>query len=224
MKKELSIKLKKEHIAAAGLEAIFPDDILNSIDLCIFEPNEYICHAGDQIEFFHIIINGRCKVIPSSEAGKEILLSYLEPISFCGDIELFNGCQALHCVKAAGKVVTIAIRRKVFFSEMMNRTPFLKMLCKYFAAKIYMSSQKHSSNMLYPIKNRLNSILLKAADEQKSNVIYIKISEAAQQLGVSTRHVRRVLSSYEERNIVQRCNNKLVLLDIETLKLESSNF
>jgi len=224
MKKEPSNKIKKQYISAAGLESVFPDDTLDLIDLCYFDANEYMCLAGDDIEVFHIIIKGRCKVMPSSETGKEILLSYLEPISLCGDIELFNNCPALHCVKADNKVAAIAIRRKIFFDEMMNRPPFLKMVCKYFAFKIYMSSQKHSSNMLYPIKNRLNRLLLKAAEEQQSTTVRLNISESARQLGVSTRHIRRVLSSYEEKNIIRRRDSKIDLLDLEALQSESSHF
>lgn len=224
MRVEQSAELKKKYVTAVGLEAAFPETDFSEFDLHIFRAGEYLCRAGDYIEFFHVIVEGKCKVIPSAETGKEVLLTYMEPIAFHGDIELFNECQALHSVKAASKVVTIAITRKLFFGEKMNQIPFLQMLCKYFATKIYNSSHQSSRNMLYPTRNRLNRIFLETAAEQGANILQIKPFELALQLGVTTRHLRRIMGEYEEKGLICRSDGKITLLDIKALQSESTYF
>lgn len=224
MRKEQSVELKKKYITALRLDDAFPDEVLPLTELHVFDKGEYVCRSGERIEYFHIIMDGTCKVIPTSETGKEVLLSYLEPMGFIGDIELFNECEALHSVLAATQVVAIAISRKVFFNEMMCSPPFLQMLCRNFATKIYVSSQQHSSNMLYSIKNRLSRFLLTAVEEQQTDAVRIKRSEVAQLLGISGRHLRRVLSSYEKDGIIQRKGERIIILDLAVLREQSSCF
>lgn len=222
MRIESCAKLKKQYIHAVGLETIFLEEIFDKFDLHLFEAGEYLCHAGAHVEFFHIIIEGKCKVLPSSEEGKEVLLTYLKPVAICGDIELFNECEALHSVKAVEKVVAVAIPRRVFFDAMMKQPPFLQMLCRNFANKIYETSSNSSSNLLYSTKSRLSRCLLEEAQEQGSNTIQVKTSELAQHLGITARHVRRVMTSYEEDKVIKRHEGKVILLDIETLQYDSS--
>ena len=60
------------------------------MELLRFAPGEFLCRAGAPMEQLHIIVDGRCKVMPLSEDGKTVVLSYLEPTDLNGDIELYN--------------------------------------------------------------------------------------------------------------------------------------
>lgn len=214
---DYSMEAKRQYVRQHHLQDAFPEESLAITELHRFNKGEYLCQAGERIEFFHIVMEGRCHVLPSSESGKEFLMDYLEPLGLNGDIELFNECEALHSVRASTPVAALAISRKVFFGEMMQSPEFLKMLCKNFANKVYSISMRHSSNMLYSIKHRLNRILLDAANSQDSDIISIKMADIAQTLGISARHLRRVLVSYEEKNILRRHSHTIQIINLDAL-------
>ncbi|MGI6578780.1 MAG: Crp/Fnr family transcriptional regulator [Saccharofermentanales bacterium] len=213
-----SLELKRKYCVKNGLEDVFSEELLSSVNLHRFAEHEYICHKGQAIDYFHIILEGRCSVIPFSESGKQFIMSYIGPVSFIGDIEFFIGCDALHSVKAKTNVITLAITREIFFGKALNSVPFLQLICKSLAEKVYSSSLSHSSNMLFPINSRLSSLLLELSKDQQSSAIVLNMNETALLLGISTRHLRRVIKSFEDEGIIRRESRRVVILNEQALR------
>ncbi|MDR2909605.1 MAG: cyclic nucleotide-binding domain-containing protein [Oscillospiraceae bacterium] len=225
MKIDTTKKALKSYIKKYKLEDAFPDELLFQIELHHYEKGEYVCRAGERIEHFSIQVEGRCHVQPKSEDGKIVVLSYHEPMSLNGDIELFQECPALHSVYAATPVIVIAISRKVFFNEMMQIPAFLQLLCKSYAAKLYSSSRKHSSAMLYPVKNRLGRLLLELSDQSAaSGKITPDIDGISQYLGITQRHLRRVLGEYKNDGLIAHKGSSLIIKDKALLEEQSSHY
>ncbi|MFV0394086.1 MAG: Crp/Fnr family transcriptional regulator [Coprobacillaceae bacterium] len=185
----------KQYLEKYQLHTLLP--FIKEIFLRQYSPGEYLCHAGEVIESFSIIVEGKCKVIPYSEDGKVILLDYLEPVSFNGDIELLNDCEALYNVRAIQPTTVIVIPRDVFFRIVMEDRVFLKMMCEKFAKKLYSSSTNYSQKMLYSVKQRLCKYLVEQIVKQETSSIRFKGKEVSQKLGISERHLRRVLNEME---------------------------
>jgi len=200
-----------------NLEGIIPDKALPHVELRQYSAGEFLCHAGDPADYLWLIVEGRCKVIPASEDGKTVVLSYLDPVGLNGDIELFNNCAFLHSVQADDRVTAITIPSATFFSDMMQCLPFLQLLCRRFASKIYQSSQKHSSAMLYHIKNRLARYIVKLVEISNNPVITLRTEEAAQYLGITARHLRRVLGDFESEGLLHRTGTKITIDDMSKI-------
>jgi CRP-like cAMP-binding protein len=99
---------------------------------------------------------------------------------------------------------------------------FLQLLCKTLAAKIYMSSQKHSSAMLYPIRTRLAHYIISQTEAMGSLAIILNTNETAQYLGITSRHMRRVLANLESEGLIHRCGYKITIKDINKIREWSS--
>lgn len=189
---------------------------LNEIFLRKYKIGEYLCHAGEEIESFSIIVEGKCEVIPNSKDGKVIILDYLKPVSFNGDIELLNECEALYNVNVVEPTVVIVIPRSVFFRMVMEDRIFLKIMCEKFAKKLYSSSKNYSQKMLYPVKQRIRKFLVEQTQIQRTLNIKYKSRELAQKLGITERHLRRILNEIEEEGMIIRnhgvikCNEKVL--------------
>jgi len=206
-----------EYIARYQLEQAIPPQARPLVELLRFAPGEFLCRAGAPMEHLHIIVDGRCKVVPLSEDGKTVVLSYLEPTDLNGDIELYNNAPSIHSVCARNHVAVIAIHRSVLFSVMMENNAFLQMLCKSFAVKLYRSSQEHSSTMLYSIRSRVARYLVDQMTAQSAAEIRMKMDELAQYLGITSRHLRRVLSDLEEKGAIKRSYGTITVLDLTAL-------
>ena len=210
----------KRYIQDMGLEQAFPDHVFPLIELHYYDKGECLCRTGDTIGYFHIIVFGKCRVTSASEDGKEVLINYLSKMSLNGDIELLSECEAMSSVYADTAVTVLAVERNVFLREMMQIPGFLQVVCKSLAVMLTDSTHWHSSNMLYPIRVRLSRLLLSTA-KQQGDTFRIKLVEVAQLLGVSTHHLRRMLTTYEEQHVIRRARNLITLLDKDALRQES---
>jgi len=206
-----------EYIARYHLGQAIPAPVRPMVELLRFAPGEFLCRAGAPMEQLHIIVDGRCKVVPLSEDGKTVVLSYLGPTDLNGDIELYNNAPSIHSVCALNHVAAIAIARSVLFTVMMENNAFLQMLCKSFAGKLYRSSQEHSSTMLYSIRSRIARCLVDQMAIQSSGELRMKMDELAQYLGITSRHLRRVLSDLEEKGIIKRSYGTISIQNSVTL-------
>lgn len=211
----------REAVVALGLEDALPERARPLMELRQYRPGEALAVAGQPIHSFSILVRGRCRVESSSQEGRQAVLGYLAPPAVNGDIELLCSCPSLHGVRAVGPVTVIAIPRAVFLGQMMNHLPFVQMLCRGFAAKLYDTSSKHSSDMLYPVKSRLAHYML-GRMPPKGHTLPLKTGETAQYLGISTRHLRRVLAGMEEEGLVRREDGVVTVLDPEALGKEAA--
>lgn len=213
MRKEKSTVMMEGYLKACGLERIFPNEVLPKLELLLFEPGEFINQSGEQANYFCICLSGKMKVIPSSEGGKIVLLDYIKPLDFLGDIELFCQCENLHSVTALTPCVVLAIPKSVFEREMMENVAFLRFVCERLAGKLHQSSKNYSRSMLYPVKSRFCYYLLQLSEEAEADIFPVKMIEAAQYLGITDRHLRRILGELEAEGMLVQHASIITILD-----------
>lgn len=213
MRKEKSTVMMEACLLKCGLERIFPSALLPKLELHLYEPEEFINLSGEPAHYFCICLQGKMKVVPSSEGGKIVLLDYIKPLDFLGDIELFCQCENLHSVKALCPCVVLAIPKVVFEQEMMENVAFLRFVCERLAGKLHHSSKNYSRSMLYPVKSRFCYYLLQLSEETESDIIPVKMIEAAQYLGITDRHLRRILGELESEEMLVQHASIVTILD-----------
>ncbi|AKG33601.1 Crp/Fnr family transcriptional regulator [Paenibacillus durus] len=221
MRIETSKKLIQEYLQHFQIEDMFPQSVLTHLELHFYEAREYVTIVDESPEFFRICMDGKMKIIPSSEEGRVVLLDYLYPLSLIGDIELFCHCKNLHSVMAVTPTVTLSIPKQIFYKEMM-RDQFLLFLCENLSKKLYVSSMNYSRAMLYSVKSRFCHYILQLSDEIEYNTISLKIGETAQYLGITERHLHRIIKEYEKKGIIKQIYQRVSILNRNLLEIESS--
>lgn len=222
MRKEKSTVLMEDYLQQCGLDQIFPAAVLPKLELHLFEPGEFINLSGEPAQYFSICLKGKMKVIPSSEGGKIVLLDYIKPLDFLGDIELFCQRENLHSVTALSPCVVLAIPKSVFEREMMENVAFLRFVCRRLAGKLHQSSKNYSRSMLYPVKSRFCYYLLQLSEETESDIFPVKMIEAAQYLGITDRHLRRILSELEAEGMLVQNASIITILDRKKVEVAAS--
>jgi len=200
------------------LTEALPKKIWPQIELQRFESGDYLCTVGEQLEYFYIIVFGRCKVSHLSEDGKIIVVSYLDPGELSGDIELLTESIALHDVCAIRRVEAIAISLDTFYTVLMENIAFLQMVCGRLAKKLYQTSQENSRTKLYSVKTRVVRYIIEQSDNQRCEKLQLDIKEASQFLGTTERHFRRILNELILDGVIEKTQGKIVLLDKPSLE------
>lgn len=206
-----------KHINEYELHEIISDKYVQYAQLHIFYPQEIILIEEEKSKYFYIMVEGEAKVAPSSENGKIALLDYIGSMDLLGDIEYFLDEPNYHNVIALTKCILLAIPFVNIEKHFNDNLDFYKFVSRSLAGKIKNSSVSYSRTLLYPVKNRLAKYLYDIAEYTQSNRVKLKFNQTAQYFGITPRHFRRILSSFENNNIIKRHNTDIEIIDMPAL-------
>ncbi len=191
---------------------IFPESALSYLRLKSYAKGSYLCHAGSDLQSIYMVMDGKGKVISVSENGEQAIISYLYCYDLVGDIEYFSECPALHSVMADTQLVILVIPASTFKQYLKDWAPFLTCMCNSMAKKLYSSSLAKANHLLETTETQLLQYLAELSKAQNSRVISLNRVEAGQQLGISVRHLRRLLGQLEDAGEVERIGRSIKLL------------
>ncbi|WP_032123432.1 cyclic nucleotide-binding domain-containing protein [Clostridium amazonitimonense] len=221
------IKIKDKHkldyyIEKYNIEDIFEVNMKPYMELFLFDKNEHIYRAGDPMYYFYFLVKGKSKVYNLLQNGKSLLLKFYKPLIIIGDVECIDIDKADSNIQAIEQCLCIAISMDNIRKYAINDCKFLKYICKELGVKLSSISKYSAINLLYPLESRFASYLLAITPEKnhcsKVHEIYTdKITEIAELLGASYRHLIRVIHKFEEQNIIKKQKGSIIILDRKAL-------
>lgn len=214
MKKIHDIKKLKFYIEKVNMSHIFKVNAVDYLELHCFEQGESIYFTQDRCKYLHILVYGKVKIFLLNSEGNFMLLDFSKPYDFIGDIEFVRGKNICHNVEAITECLLIAIPTSKI-NEITISGELYRLLSQSIADKLIKTSKKFSQVILYPIKNRLVTCLIEISDKDKIN--NFKTQEVADFLGVTPRHVRRILSELYSENIIERKGDSMHILNKKLL-------
>lgn len=223
MKELHATQMIEEYLRSYKVETLFTDEIIPYLTLFEFEKGEQICSQGEAVEYLYILVKGKVKIFTTSEDGKTLILSFKTPIEVIGDIEYVQEIDTINTVEAVSRVVMIGVRQTVVRRFLKDHSPFLQFLLKIITRKFYIKSQFMRHNILYPVETRLASYLVSVAYDENEALVNGKVStsnltDIANLIGTSYRHLNRVIKDFCIKGLVERDNGAIVIKDLEGLK------
>ena len=212
----------KLYINEQKLNNIFNDAILDILALHKFHAHETIINEDDHIKYLYLLLDGQIGVIPSSEEGKLSLLDIIIPGDIIGDIEYFNNDNYYYNVMALSDCTLLAIPVNSIDKYFIDNILFYKYLSNNLAHKMKRTSYKYSRSLLYPLKNRLAKYLFDLSKIHGSKLPDVHTNQMADYFGVTTRHLRRVLSDMEQDGILEKCNSSINILNSSELEKQAT--
>ena len=79
-KRDSSAAALRQYILKHDLTSCFPEPFPRGLELQYFQKGEFLCHMGETIGYFSLIVDGKAQVIPVSEDGRIVLLTNLKPL------------------------------------------------------------------------------------------------------------------------------------------------
>lgn len=222
MQKIVNNEKIKEYLSTHQLDDMFPEDVVRHMYLTEYEKGENVVQIGNHFESFYILLEGKLKVYTILENGKKVLYRFHNPLSFIGDLEFVNDHPSSANFEALVTSLLICVPMDILRKYMIRSPEFLILINRSIAEKFRTSSVISSMNLMYPLENRVASYLLSMSQIKNQGLIeefrVVTISEMADLLCTSYRHLSRVLSEFEEQGIIERKRGKIKMNDYKKIE------
>ena len=203
-------------------------EIFSEIDTAYFQVNhfdkgKFICNIDDAMDRLYFVVKGKVKVYTITPEGKKLILRFINPLAIVGDIELIQNSKAHNAVEACSHVVAISISHTVIRNKLIQDPIFMKFLLENIANTLKISTRFTALNLLYPVEVRVASYLLSIFTDSNGNMYKedldaTSVSSIADFIGVSYRHVIRVLQKFYNEKLIEKSNGVIVIKDLSRMK------
>jgi len=186
-----------------------------------FNSKQTIIHLGTEPNTLYFILSGSVSIMLESDDDHEIVLDYLNPGDFFGEMGLFDkDADRSAWVKARTKCEIAQISYEKFRRILKELPDVLFELSKQMAFRLRKTSQKVSDLAFLDVTGRVASILLDLLSKQPEAMTHpqgmqIKVTrqELGKLVGCSREMAGRVLKSLEEQGIISVSGKTIVVFD-----------
>nr|WP_204335825.1 Crp/Fnr family transcriptional regulator [Bacillus mobilis] len=208
-------------------------EIFSEIDTAYFQVNyfekgELLCNIDDKMDRLYFVVKGKVKVYTITPEGKKLILRFINPLAVVGDIEFIQNSKAYNAVEACSEVVAISISHTVIKNKFLQNPKLMKFLLDNIANTLKISTRFTALNLLYPVEVRVASYLLSISTDSNGNMYKedldaTSVSSIADFIGVSYRHVIRVLQKFYKEKLIEKKNGIIVIKDFFRMKEVAKN-
>ena len=175
-----------------------------------FQARHNILHPGDSPKSLFLILEGSVSVLLEDEQGREIVLAYLDPGAFFGEMCLFPEQRARTAIVRSREPTLVAEVTYDSFRGLVREHPDIMFeIAEQLALRLRDTSQRLGDLAFLDVAGRVAHILLnlcsKRGAESHPRGVIVKISrqELARNAGCSREMAGRVLKRLEEDGMVQ---------------------
>ncbi len=177
-----------------------------------------IIHEGDKPDTLYYIIDGSVSVLIEDDEGREIVLAYLNPGDFFGEMGLFEeDISRSAWVVARTSCEMAQINYEQFRNLAMNDASIIFKLAAQMATRLRKTSRKVSDLAFLDVTGRVAHTLLELTQEPDAMThpdgmqIRITRQEIARIVGCSREMVGRVLKELEDEELISAKGKTIVV-------------
>jgi len=185
------------------------NNFLASCQLRQYERGETIIHAGDVPKTLFYLISGAVSVILEDLDGREVILAYLNPGDFFGEMGLFDTQKSRSaCCRARHNSEIAEISYERFNSYAQEHPEILFTIGKQMADRLRNTTRKVGDLAFYDVTGRIARTLIALSKEPDAMThpdgMQIKITrqELGRLVNCSREMAGRVLKTLEEQNLI----------------------
>ncbi len=177
-----------------------------------------IIYAGDVPDALYYIIEGSVAVLMNDDDGREIVLAYLNPGDFFGEMGLFDeSCGRSAWIKSRTECTLAEISYNKFRQLSQSEPELLYALAGQMAHRLRRTSRKVGDLAFMDVTGRIARTLLDLSKEPDAlthpDGMQIKITrqELGRIVGCSREMAGRVLKELEEQNLISVAGKTIVV-------------
>jgi CRP/FNR family transcriptional regulator len=212
-----------EHLKNIQLFSSLTDDELHQIkdklSLKRYKKHEVILFEEDTTEYMYIILNGKTKVVQTTEDGKEILLAMHHSGEFFGEMSLLDGKTSPATVVAMEDSSVAIISRQEFYSLIRAQQNVLDNLLLILCSRLRDSWEKIQLLNLKNASQRIKILFLMLSDrygEKTAEGVTLNIKlthqEIAEMTGMTRETVTRMIDKWQKDGEISVLKNKFIHL------------
>jgi CRP/FNR family cyclic AMP-dependent transcriptional regulator len=185
-----------------------------------YPPKHTILHAGDTPTTLYLILEGSVSILLEDKDGREIVLAYLGPGDFFGEMCLFPDQKSRTAIVRTRSQPTLVAEATytAFRAFAAQHHEIIYEIAGQLAARLRDTSQRLGDLAFLDVAGRLAHILLDlskkpdATDHPRGKVVRISRQELARNAGCSREMAGRVLKKLEEDGLVLSQGRNIVVL------------
>ena len=164
-----------------------------------YRRGDFLCRQGCPMEELLFVVEGRVKVCAVTPADKTLLFCYNGPGTLVGEVELMTGEAVTTSIQADSTVRCVALPMQKYAASLRGNIRFMNRVA-HMLAQIVAGSSAMSAGTVQ------SSVILEngAWVPQREGVFTGRLTETAEYLGVSYRHLLRTMNELCARGILEK--------------------
>ncbi|HUP91713.1 MAG TPA: cAMP-activated global transcriptional regulator CRP [Solimonas sp.] len=186
-----------------------------------FAPKHTLIHAGDDPQSIYLILEGSVSIMLEDDNGREIVLAYLNPGDFFGEMCLFpDQSRRTAIVRTRSPTLVAEVGYQAFRQFMREHPDILIEIAAQLSARLRDTSQRLGDLAFLDVAGRLAHALLDLAKDPEAiahargTVVKVSRQELARIVGCSREMAGRVLKKLEEDGMVNSQGRSILVLGV----------
>ncbi|HOK40769.1 MAG TPA: Crp/Fnr family transcriptional regulator [bacterium] len=217
----LKIIIKNSEIFS-GISDNIIEELIKIIKIQEYKKNEIIVNENDEIKGFYIIARGKVQIYKMSYQGKKQIIKIAEESEVCGEAVLFATDYFPVLIETIENSIILFIPKLSFINILKNNFELSLSFITILSKRLQYLLRLVESISLKDVAARLCEYLISEIKKKKNkiengDVITIKIKNyaLADYLGTIPETLSRISKKLEEKNIIKKEKNKIIILNKE---------
>ena len=189
------------YIAKYNFNDYFTHDFSKYTELLYFKDGDYIIREGVTSSYLYFMVEGKCRYSSVNEAGDVIIFGASKNFKIFGEAASLWNEIPKNSVQAIGDTYCLAISLHKYRDTLLNDATFLRFICKILSDRLIFANNTYSFYRSTTTENRLAAYILQYAN---NDIFHTNLIDLAETMGVSYRHLLRVLSSFIEEGVLKK--------------------
>lgn len=194
------------------------ENFLSHSHLRKYDRNQTLIYAGDEPTTLYYIMRGSVSVVLEDDEGKEVIVAYLNPGDFFGEMGLFDSQKSRSAICRAKTACEIAEISYEKFNQYIRMHPeILFTIGQQMASRLRNTTRKVGDLAFYDVTGRVARTLIELSREPDAMThpdgMQIKITrqELGRLVNCSREMAGRVLKTLEEQQLISVSGQTIVV-------------
>lgn len=208
----------EHYVARYDMASFLNKDMLAHLRLFHFPPYTNVFYEEDEQHYFYLLVEGQVQCSHYHENGKLAVLALSTPFTALGDLEILTRQPVRSNVITTKDTVMLGLPTTVVERYGANDPRFLRFLIDQLREKLYKQDSLHKHQVL-PVVNRLAVYILSEQKNGGADEVELPGKEdLASLLGITPRHLNRVLRQLVEAGSISATYPRVRVLDPAALQ------
>jgi CRP-like cAMP-binding protein len=207
----------------ASLPESLADKLLEKGKVKVLQDQQILHQKNDLADGFYCVVSGRIRISNFTVEGKELVLTWIQPGNWFGEISMIDGQPRTHDAHAEETTALLKIPKSVFEQLFIAHHQWsqyiMRLLCQRVRATFSLIDETGCLSLKGQLCKRL-SLMHQGLEEQQSKNMEITISQdaLAQLIHSSRQTVNKILQGLQTDKVIALRYGKIVILDRNALE------
>lgn len=186
--------------------------------------NQLLHQKNDQADGFYCVLTGRIRVSNFTLEGKELVLTWIQPGNWFGEISLIDGLPRTHDAHAEGPTTLLMCPKSAFDSLRLEhsqwQTHIMRLLCQRVRATFSLIDETGCLSLKGQLCKRLSLMQQGLEEQHQGSAVQLAISQdaLAQLIHSSRQTVNKILQGLRKEQVIDLRYGKIVVLNRPALE------